>query len=121
MMAETKNTLTVDEAVAEFMKAARERLDTLPPPAEAHASPPRTFEEAEASRFNFAEKLLRQMCPHPETCSNRRCRRDRLCRHIVDLRAMQLGPVREPLSRRSLGARAVRHAIWLYVNARQQA
>jgi len=117
-MTDIANTLTVDQAVAEFMKGAQEHLASLPPATEARAVPSATFETADAQRFRIAEKLLSGMCPDPGACSDRRCRRDRLCRHIVDLRAMQKAPDPEPHSRRSLGARALPHAIWLYMNWR---
>ncbi|HEX2172061.1 MAG TPA: hypothetical protein VHL09_06410 [Dehalococcoidia bacterium] len=117
-MSDKTNDLTVDEAVTEYLKAARERYESLPPRPEAPPAAPATFEEAEAECFRLAEHILSQMCPDPGTCSDRRCRRDRLCRHIVDLRTMREGPDPEPLSRRSRGARAVRHAIWVVVNAR---
>jgi hypothetical protein len=116
-MTDKRSILTVDEAVAEFMQAARERLDSLPPPAATHDSTPKTFEEAEAERFHFAELLLNQLCPDPGRCIEQRCRRDRLCRHIVDVRAMQKAGNQDPSSRRSPGAVAVRHAMWLCANA----
>jgi hypothetical protein len=117
-MTDTSNPLTVDEAVAEFMNAVRDHLESLPPAA-ADPAPEMTV-EAEAQRFEFAEKLLSAICTDALQCQNHRCRRDRQCRYVTDFRAAQKAPDHEPLSRRSRGARAIRHAIWLYMNSEPQ-
>jgi hypothetical protein len=78
---------------------------------------PATPKEMEAQRFQFAEKVLRAACPDPRLCTNHRCRRNRLCRHFADLRAVENGTRKLPPSRRSPGATMVRHAIWVLMNS----
>ena len=106
--------LTVDEAVAEFMAGMQQRLGSAP--AESYSYGAETLEQAEARRFNFAEEVLRVACPDPRLCTHHRCRRNRLCRHFADLRAVQDGTHKLPPSRRSPGATMVRHAIWVFMN-----
>jgi hypothetical protein len=76
-----------------------------------------TPEQTEASRFEFAETVLRAACPDPRLCPHHRCRRLRLCRHVADLRAVRDGTRKLPPSRRPPGATMIRHAIWVFVNS----
>jgi len=108
--------LTVDEAVAEFYKILEAKLG----PATAtpwRAGPPETPAEAEARYFRLAASLLRLACPDPTRCTDQRCRRSRLCRHFADLRARQQGRPGQPPTRRTPGADALRHAIWVLMNS----
>ena len=108
--------LTVDEAVAEFRTIL---LAELGPPTAAplRAGPAETPAEAEARRFRLAEELLRRACPDPTRCTDQRCRRRGLCRHFADLRARQQGRPGQPATRRTPGAAALRHAIWVLMNS----
>jgi hypothetical protein len=108
--------LTVDEAVAEFYRILEEELG--PPTATpSHAGAAETPAEAEARYFRLAASLLRLACPDPTRCTDQRCRRSRLCRHFADLRARQQGRPGQPPTRRSPGAAALRHAIWVLMNS----
>lgn len=113
----TEGKLSVDDAVQQFFAILREASGLEEPdasrPAELHRETP---EEAEAHRFRCAEEVLRLLCPDPRWCSDRRCRRLAMCRHFADLRARQRDG-RSPHPRRTPGAAALRHAIWLYTNA----
>jgi hypothetical protein len=108
--------LTVDEAVAEFRTIL---LAKLGPPTAARSQTwaAETPAEAEARRFRLAESLLRRACPDPTRCTDQRCRRRRLCRHFADLRARQQGRPGQPATRRTPGADALRHAIWVFMNS----
>ena len=111
--------LTVDEAVAEFYTILRAELG--PPTAAPSATgAAETREEAEARYFRLAESLLRHSCPDPTCCTDPRCRRLSLCRHFADLRARQEGRRSQPATRRTPGAAALRHAIWIYMNSDRQ-
>jgi hypothetical protein len=76
-----------------------------------------TPEEAEARRFTFAEALLGAVCSDPAQCSDQRCRRGGLCRHLGDLHQRKLGRGPQPMGRRTPGALALRQAIWVYMNS----
>lgn len=109
--------LTVDEAVAELRLLLGAELDTLPaePPA---PLAPETHEEAEARRFRCAEALLRLACPDPARCPDQRCRRGGQCRHLALLDARRRGqPPKEPPTRRTPGALALRQAIQVFMNS----
>jgi len=111
--------LTVDEAVAKFYTILRVELG--PPTAAPSATgAAETREEAEARYFRLAESLLRHACPDPTCCTDPRCRRLGLCRHFADLRARQEGRRSQPATRRTPGAAALRHAIWIYMNSDRQ-
>jgi hypothetical protein len=107
--------LTMEETVAEFFAILQVWLGhrTAPSIDQMHAD---TSEDAEALRFRAAEQLLRAACPGPAHCSEQRCRRGGLCRHLADLYARQ-GRHSPQLTRRTPGADAVRHAIWVYMNS----
>jgi hypothetical protein len=108
--------LTVDEAVAEFYKVLEAELG----PATAapwRAGAAETPAEAEARHFRLAEELLRHACPDPARCGDPSCRRRGLCRHFADLRARQQGRRGQPATRRTPGAAALRHAIWVLMNS----
>lgn len=109
--------LSVDEAMADFSKL----VDVIHGPSRydpARASTPQTFAEAEAERFRFAESVLGAACPAPARCSKHRCRRNRVCQHFENLRAIRCPPQPQPFSRRSPGAQAVRYAVWVYMNVK---
>jgi hypothetical protein len=106
--------LSVDDAVAEFMTTIKLHLGSAPH--ECSRPSAETPEQAEARRFKLAETLLRAACPDPRLCTHHRCRRDRLCRHFADLRAVRDGSRKLPPSRRSPGATMARHAIWVFMN-----
>jgi hypothetical protein len=107
--------LTVDDAVAEFYKILEAELGP-PTAALSRAGAAETPAEAEARRFRQAASLLRLACPDPTRCTDQRCRRNRLCRHFADLRARQQpSQIRQP-TRRTPGADALRHAIWVLMN-----
>jgi hypothetical protein len=69
--------------------------------------------EDEDLRFRCAEVLLLIACPDPALCADRRCRRGGVCRHLVDLEARRKGRYHAPNSRRTPGASALRHAVWV--------
>jgi hypothetical protein len=104
--------LSVDEAMAEFQAVVREELgDSV---AHSTGSLP-TPEQAEANRFKLAEYMLQLACPDPRSCTDRRCRRNALCRHFAYVRSLQQSGVsRHP--RRTPGAEAARYAVWVYMN-----
>jgi hypothetical protein len=106
--------LTVDEAVAEFHQILKTELAALPPAERAAGGLLPTPENDEDLRFRAAEALLRIACP--DLCAERRCRRAGQCRHLIDLAAMREGRHRMPNSRRTPGALALRHAIWVCMN-----
>src|SRR5262245_28320528 len=106
--------LTVDEAVDLFFSSHRAKWGT-DYSGDWHREP-ESAAEREARLFGCAEEVLRLLCPDPRGCTDRRCRRLSLCRHFADLRARQRDG-RSPQPRRTPGAAALRHAIWLYVNA----
>jgi hypothetical protein len=108
--------LTVDEAVAEFQLMLRAELGTLPRPAPGEGGGLPTPEVDEELRFRAAEMLLRIACPDLSLCTDRRCRRGGLCRHLADLALRREGRYRIPNSRRTPGALALRHAIWVCMN-----
>jgi hypothetical protein len=111
------HTLNVDEAVAQFAAILREELGAGAD-ADAGLGPVsgETLAEAEARRFRTAGQLLRLVCPDPSRCSNQRCRRTRLCRHVAEQQEQQ-GRAIDGSSRRTPGAEALRHAIWLFMNS----
>jgi hypothetical protein len=109
--------LTVDEAVAEFHLLLRAELGALPAWLSGPQAP-EMHEEAEARYFRCAEALLRLACPDPTRCADQRCRRGCRCRHFADLDARRQGRRRqEPPTRRTPGALALRHAIWVFMNS----
>jgi hypothetical protein len=108
--------LTVDEAVAEFYTILRAELGPATA-ARSRTEAAETPEEAEARYFRLAESLLRHACPDPTRCTDPRCRRRGLCRHFADLRSRQQGRQGQPATRRTPGADALRHAIWVYMNS----
>jgi hypothetical protein len=105
--------LTVDRAVAEFQMIL---LRALGPETPSGSMACETPEEAEARRFRCAETLLGLACPDPRRCADHQCHRVGLCRHFADLRARQQTPPSQRPTRRSAGAAALRHAIWVYMN-----
>ena len=105
--------LSVDEAMAEFMHVMSDAYGDSPP---APGTPPLSPAEKEADRFRLAEHLLHLACPDAGACTDQRCRRDRLCRHLVFVRdKRENGIATHP--RRTPGAEAVRYAVWVYMNA----
>jgi hypothetical protein len=109
--------LSVDDAVQEFLAILSRAWGSAEPDASRLAELQRdTPEEAEARRFRCAEEVLRLLCSDPRWCTDRRCRRLTMCRRLADLRARQRDR-RSPHPRRTPGAAALRHAIWLYMNA----
>ena len=105
--------LTIDEAIGEFHAVLKEELGDNPPHT---ATTPATPEEAEAGLFRFAEYMLGLACPDPAACTDQRCRRNALCRHLPHVRAKQQGgESRHP--RRTPGAEAARYAIWVYMSS----
>ena len=105
--------LTVDEAMAEFQAVVREELGDAPAYASSTAATP---EEAEDSRFRFAEFILSLACPDPRACTDQRCRRDVICRHFERVRAKRASG-RSSHPRRTPGAEAARYAVWVYMNS----
>jgi len=105
----------MEEAVAGFFALLHARLGirTAPSFKRMHAD---TSEQAETRRFHCAEVLLQAACPGPAHCSDQRCRRGGLCRHLADLYARQ-GRHGLQATRRTPGADALRHAIWVYMNS----
>jgi hypothetical protein len=116
MMTDVPTKLTVDEAVAEFSKLG-DAIFGSAPSGQTSPTVPETFEQAEARRFRFAEDILSLVCPDPRQCEDHRCRRNRACRHFVEVHAVQRGERVLAPGRRSPGAWAVRHAIWVFMNA----
>jgi hypothetical protein len=112
-MTEPSRRLTIDEALSEFQAVVREELGD-PVPAESLS--PQTAEEAETRCFRMAEFLCGLACPHPARCTDQRCRRDGLCRHLGHIR-MKQSEGRSGHPRRSPGADAVRYAIWAYMSS----
>ena len=108
--------LTNEEAVSGFF-ALVEAERRKRPAAPIDRGEPETPEEAETRRFTCAEALLRAACPDPAHCSDQRCRRGGLCRHLGNLLARQQGRESEPATRRTPGADALRHAMWVYMNS----
>ena len=104
--------LSVDEAMAAFMHAMPDVCGDSPP---APGTPPASREEIDASHFRLAELLLHLACPDAGACTDQRCRRDRVCRHLVFVRdKREKGIATHP--RRTPGAEAVRYAVWVYMN-----
>ena len=111
--------LSVDDAVQQFFAILHHAWGLGEPDAARAADWERkTPEEAEALRFSCAKDVLRLLCPDPRWCSDHRCRRLTMCRHFADLRARQREG-RSPYPGRTPGAAALRHAIWVYMNACQ--
>ena len=104
--------LTVDQAVDQFFSILREQWGSEP----SGNCGPETPAEHEVRLFGCAEEVLRLLCPDPRGCNDRHCRRLSLCRHFADLHARQRDG-RSPHPKRTPGAAALRHAIWLYMNA----
>jgi hypothetical protein len=112
--------LSVNEAVAEFGRMVS--AGRGPPATSGGELPvPDTPEPAEARYYRFAEELLMLACPDPRQCTDQRCRRGGLCRHFGDLRARQEGRRGGRPTRRTPGSDALRHAIWVYINASRRA
>ena len=112
-MREQMPQLNVDEAMAEFQAVTKDHLgESLA----RRPAAPQTPQEAEDSRFRFAESILSLACPDPRACTNERCRRNRLCRHFERVHAKRAsGQSAHP--RRTPGAEACRYAIWVYMNS----
>jgi hypothetical protein len=105
--------LTIDEAIGEFQAVLKEELGDNRP---LTAMPPETPEETETRLFRLAEYMLGLACPVPAACTEQRCRRNALCRHLAHVRAkQQSGLSRHP--RRTPGAEAARYAIWVYMSS----
>ena len=114
-MTQRSRQLTIDEAMGQFQTVLKEELGDAAPNAAKTPESPETPEEAEANRFRFAEYIVGLACPGPTACTDQRCRRNAVCRHIAHLRATQRdGVTRHP--RRTPGAEAIRYAVWLYMN-----
>lgn len=98
--------------MAEFMRALPEVYGDIPPaPGRQRAS----REEIEANHFRLAERLLHLACPDAGACTDQRCRRDRLCRHLGFVRdKREKGIATHP--RRTPGAEAFRYAVWVFMN-----
>lgn len=109
------HTLSVDEAVSQFVAVLRAELG---PGTDAGLGPiaGETLADAEARRFRTAARLLHLVCPDPTGCSNQRCRRTRLCRHFAELHERQRLSI-DQSARRTPGADALRQAIWLLMNS----
>ncbi len=111
-MTEPSHKLTVDDAVNEFLSILRAQRGS-----DASAEwRPQTAEEHEAALFQCAEDVLQLLCPDRRSCPDALCRRLTLCRHLADLRVRRRDG-RSPHPRRTPGAAALRHAIWLYMSA----
>ena len=106
--------LTLDEAVAQFYRLLREAWG---PQLESCSYGPEAPEITEARYFRWAEALIGVACPEPADCANRRCRRSGRCRHLADLAARKEGPPRRQEDDRPPATHALRHAIWVYMNA----
>jgi len=108
--------LSPDEAVARFFIELKQELESNP--VSGSANPVRySPEEMEELHFRAAAQLLAHVCPDPSRCREQRCRRQAMCQHFAELKAMQEGPPPSQLSRRTPGALALRRAIWLFMNA----
>src|SRR5262245_10709150 len=105
--------MTIDQALGEFLALLKEQHDATPA---GERAPPLTPKEEEARRFRMAEHLIGLACPDPTACTDQRCRRDRLCRHLAHLRNRQAAN-KSIHPRRTPGAEALRHAIWLYMSS----
>ena len=107
--------LSLDQAVAAFHIALGEHLgpERL---ARAAPAPFKTREEMDAFNYGFAERLIRRACPDAGACANHRCRRARRCRHLADLDARRKG-CQDDRQGRPPSSHAVRHAIWVFMNA----
>jgi hypothetical protein len=77
-MTEPARQLTTDEAVGRFRALIKDEIAGMPP---------QTAEEAEAAHFRVAEHIIGLACPAPARCGDRGCRRDRVCRHLAQVRA----------------------------------
>ena len=111
-MNEQPQRLSVDDAMAEFMRTMSDRYGDSPPAPD----PPPSPAEREANLFCIAERLLRLACPNPEACTDPRCRRDRLCRHFAFVRdKREKGIATHP--RRTPSAEAFRYAVWVFMNS----
>jgi hypothetical protein len=111
--------LTVDQTLADFRALLQAELDSRASRGEAlaGAGAPETPEQAEARRFACAEALLRLTCTDVGRCRDTRCRRSGRCRHLANLHAQQSGAGSRHDARRPPGATALRHAIWVHMNA----
>src|SRR5262245_60900753 len=110
--------LSVDDAVAEFYKLLAEELNRRgiePGMRPRHYVLDRSA-QTETVRFCLAELLLRLACPDLRRCKDQRCRRGGLCRHLADL-SMRQRPQIAPPTRRTPGADAARHAMWVFMNS----
>jgi hypothetical protein len=105
--------LSADQAVGEFFAIVHEELGDPDPNL---SLPPQTPEQAETSRFKFAEFVIAMACPDPRAGADTRCRRDRQCRHFAYLRDKEQRRV-STHPRRTPGAEAIRYAIWVYMNS----
>jgi hypothetical protein len=112
--------LTIDQAVAEFRALAQAEL-TPGTAARSCADAAGAPEETEARYFRWAEALLRLSCHDATRCTDHRCRRSGRCRHLAELAAQRQGSRRRRADRRTPGATALRHAIWVHMNAREPA
>ena len=104
--------LSVDEAMAAFMRAMSDRYGDGPP---ALGTPLPSPAEKEANLFCIAEDLLRLACPEPGACMDVRCRRDRLCRHFAFVRDKREKNIATH-PQRTPSAEAFRYAVWVYMN-----
>jgi hypothetical protein len=116
-MTEPSRQLTIDDAVGEFYALMLEELGDGLGDGVGDRGAPESHEEAEAGHFRLAEHLVGLACPDPTACSDSRCRRDVLCRHLAHVRRRQ-ATGRSSHPRRPPGADALRYAIWVYMSSR---
>jgi hypothetical protein len=109
--------LTLDAAVAQFNLLLREYLGSRIYTGSYDPEPP---EITDARYFRWAQMLIRLACPDPAACANRRCRRGG-CRHPADLAATRKAPPLQEIEGRPPAIHALRHAIWVYMNAQLRA
>ena len=110
--------LTLNEAVARFYLLLKEAHEARMQNPDSGGAPevPLTEQEYETQKFRFAKRLIEIACPDPTKCANRRCRRAG-CGHLADLAARQKAPFDRELEARTPATQALRHAMWIYMNA----
>ncbi len=111
--------LTLNEAVAQFHHLLKEVYEArMRNHSDGGGAPagPLSEEDYETEKFQFAGLLIELACPDPAKCANRRCRRSG-CRHLADLAARRKGLQRRYEDVRTPATHALRHAMWVYMNA----
>ena len=105
--------LSIDDAMSEFRAMLLEKFGDSRPDGPMTRM---TADEREEGLFRLADLMLSLACPDPRACTDRRCRRDVLCRHFARVQAKRAsGKASHP--RRTPGADAARYAVWVYMSS----